>query len=426
MTIIVVEQSLNVAAGDRRPGRVPREGPRPLRRPDRRARRARRPRPRRVPRDGGRLSARRHLHPAGRPRRRSCRASSTGSSPWRIVLVYRSTKVVNFAVGQHGPRRRRPASSCARSTTTSRSGSSLAIAPRSSGPLYGAVVELVVVRRLFRAPRVIVLVATIGVAQLSLRPARLPSRTSSARGCRVPRSRSATVGRSATSASPGRSCSSSSLAPADRRRAQPGSSTGPRSARTVKAAAGDPDLARLARHQPQAASRRSCGPSPAAWRPSRSSCGRRRRAARSASQAVGAEHPPAGAVAAVVAGLDVVPPALVAAVAIGVGEALIRFNFIDQPGVIDARAPRRGARRRAAPGPPNRVGEARRRVLVRAPRHARMPERLRTIWWVRHLDRLALLVLLAGAVVAAAPRHPAVAAAALHDDRRASRSARCR
>ena len=35
------------------------------------------------------------------------------------------------------------------------------------GALYGAVVELVVVRRLFSAPRVILLVATIGIAQPS-------------------------------------------------------------------------------------------------------------------------------------------------------------------------------------------------------------------------------------------------------------------
>ena len=36
------------------------------------------------------------------------------------------------------------------------------------GTLFGAVIELVVIRRLFNAPRVIVLVATIGVAQLAL------------------------------------------------------------------------------------------------------------------------------------------------------------------------------------------------------------------------------------------------------------------
>ena len=53
------------------------------------------------------------------------------------------------------------------STTASRSGSRWR-SRSSSAPRYGAVVELVVVRRLFRAPRVILLVATIGVAQLSL------------------------------------------------------------------------------------------------------------------------------------------------------------------------------------------------------------------------------------------------------------------
>ena len=37
-----------------------------------------------------------------------------------------------------------------------------------AGIIYGAVVELIVIRRLFTAPRVIVLVATIGIAQLSL------------------------------------------------------------------------------------------------------------------------------------------------------------------------------------------------------------------------------------------------------------------
>ena len=38
-----------------------------------------------------------------------------------------------------------------------------------AGVVYGAIIELVVVRRLFRAPRVILLVATIGVSQLSAR-----------------------------------------------------------------------------------------------------------------------------------------------------------------------------------------------------------------------------------------------------------------
>ena len=84
-----------------------------------------------------------------------------------IVLVYRATRVINFAVGNMGlvgaglfvllvvqygvPVLARPRSS-----------------PSSVGTLYGALIELIVIRRLFDAPRVIVLVATIGIAQLSL------------------------------------------------------------------------------------------------------------------------------------------------------------------------------------------------------------------------------------------------------------------
>ena len=91
-----------------------------------------------------------------------------------IVLIYRSTKVINFAVGNMGlvgagllvilrRQLRRP--------VLDRRWPS----PWSSAPLYGALIELVVIRRLFKAPRVIVLVATIGVAQLSLAdPDRLP------------------------------------------------------------------------------------------------------------------------------------------------------------------------------------------------------------------------------------------------------------
>jgi ABC-type branched-subunit amino acid transport system ATPase component/ABC-type branched-subunit amino acid transport system permease subunit len=82
-----------------------------------------------------------------------------------IVLVYRSSRVINFAVGDIGV----PAAAL------------LAIMVAKShwpywpaligvvlvGTVSGAVVELAVIRRLFRAPRVIVLVATIGVAELA-------------------------------------------------------------------------------------------------------------------------------------------------------------------------------------------------------------------------------------------------------------------
>ncbi len=87
-----------------------------------------------------------------------------------IVLVYRSSRVINFAVGDLGV----PATAL------------LAImvglhhwpywiglvAALAVGALSGTVVELAVIRRLFHAPRVIVLVATIGVAELAQAVAR--------------------------------------------------------------------------------------------------------------------------------------------------------------------------------------------------------------------------------------------------------------
>src|SRR4051812_32009001 len=81
-----------------------------------------------------------------------------------IVLVYRSTRVINFAVGDMGV----PAAGLL-GVMAGAHGWPYWIAFVGAllvGTFTGAVVELSVIRRLFRAPRVIVLVATIGVAQL--------------------------------------------------------------------------------------------------------------------------------------------------------------------------------------------------------------------------------------------------------------------
>ncbi|HEY7138308.1 MAG TPA: branched-chain amino acid ABC transporter permease/ATP-binding protein [Acidimicrobiia bacterium] len=82
-----------------------------------------------------------------------------------IVLVYRSSRVINFAVGDLGV-----PSAALLATMVGTSHwpywPALLVAV-GAGTLAGTVVELVVIRRLFRAPRVIVLVATIGVAELA-------------------------------------------------------------------------------------------------------------------------------------------------------------------------------------------------------------------------------------------------------------------
>jgi ABC-type branched-subunit amino acid transport system ATPase component/ABC-type branched-subunit amino acid transport system permease subunit len=82
-----------------------------------------------------------------------------------IVLVYRSTRVINFAVGDLGV----PAAALLGSMAGAHGWPywPAFIAAILVGTLAGAVVELTVIRRLFHAPRVIVLVATIGVAQLA-------------------------------------------------------------------------------------------------------------------------------------------------------------------------------------------------------------------------------------------------------------------
>jgi ABC-type branched-subunit amino acid transport system ATPase component/ABC-type branched-subunit amino acid transport system permease subunit len=81
-----------------------------------------------------------------------------------IVLIYRSSRVINFAVGSIGI----PATSLFAVMAGVHGWPywpSLVLALL-LGTLTGVLVELAVIRRLFKAPRVIVLVATIGVAQL--------------------------------------------------------------------------------------------------------------------------------------------------------------------------------------------------------------------------------------------------------------------
>src|SRR5205823_11252266 len=91
-------------------------------------------------------------------------------------------------------------------------------------------------------------------------------------------------------------------------------------------------------------------------------------------------------VAALIARFRSFPAALAAGVGIGLTEAVVRFNVTDQPGLIDilllvvilvvvALQPRER-------------GEA--DVFSFTPKVDAIPERLRSIFWVRNLDRLVL------------------------------------
>src|SRR3954471_7287762 len=81
-----------------------------------------------------------------------------------IVLVYRSSRVINFAVGDLGvPAAAVLAVMVGKNDWPYWPGLIFAVL---IGTLTGTVVEIAVIRRLSKAPRVIVLVATIGIAEL--------------------------------------------------------------------------------------------------------------------------------------------------------------------------------------------------------------------------------------------------------------------
>jgi ABC-type branched-subunit amino acid transport system ATPase component/ABC-type branched-subunit amino acid transport system permease subunit len=81
-----------------------------------------------------------------------------------LVLVYRATRVINFAYGEMGAF---GAAVLAKLVLDEHWNFFVALAAvLVVGGVVGAAIELLVVRRLFHAPRLIVLVATIGVAQL--------------------------------------------------------------------------------------------------------------------------------------------------------------------------------------------------------------------------------------------------------------------
>ena len=82
-----------------------------------------------------------------------------------VILVYRSSRVINFAVGATGVLASQVmAHMVIRYGAPYWIGFAIAVA---AGAAFLGIAELTVVRRLFTAPRVILLVATIGLAQLA-------------------------------------------------------------------------------------------------------------------------------------------------------------------------------------------------------------------------------------------------------------------
>lgn len=309
-----------------------------------------------------------------------------------IVLIFRATKVINFAVGNMGL----PAAALFALMTINYDLGywfSLALS-LVVGALFAAVVELVVVRRLFRAPRVILLVATIGVAQLAQAIVRAFPDLVSRRNSRYP----VAVGTMWDDVGGVRV-------------------TGPEVmvlvvvpvlaillgwflnrttfGRTVKAAADNPDLARLSGISPKAVSTfvwviggllssvsiillSGTAGSPTGI------------------ENLGPSTLNRALAAAVLAGMVSFPRAAVAGVALGIVEALVRFNFLEQAGLIDFLL---FVAVVVAVFVQTRVQTVEGNSFSFAPRVRPVPPRLKEIWWIRHLGLLVASVAVAIAVL---------------------------
>ncbi|MEU0932536.1 ATP-binding cassette domain-containing protein [Embleya sp. NPDC005971] len=306
-----------------------------------------------------------------------------------IVLVHRSTRIINFAVANMGL-----VGSALFALLAVRYGVPFWIAlPLSlaAGAAFGAIVDLVVVRRLFTAPRVILLVATIGVAQLALViVTSYPE---------VDGSRSYPVWSSASWRPAGVEVTATQLAVLV---------VVPLAAvalgwflgrtvlgKSVTASAENPELARLNGISPKVVStvvwaiaglmatvclilisgRNGSVTSPAV---------------------LGMTTLMRALAAAVIARMASFRVALAAGVGLGLLESVVQFNWLDQPGLTDLvvfalvlAAVFAAGRDKAAEGG----------AFSFAPRVRPVPERLRNLWWVRNLERFALLGLLLFAVV---------------------------
>jgi ABC-type branched-subunit amino acid transport system ATPase component/ABC-type branched-subunit amino acid transport system permease subunit len=308
-----------------------------------------------------------------------------------IVLVYRSTRVINFAVGNMGL-----VGAALLAMTTIDHGIPFWISAAVAlvvGTLYGALIELVVIRRLFTAPRVIVLVATIGVAQLSLAivaalpdiedpSARYPTAVGSTlddiAGVRITGSQLAVlVTVPVVALALGWALNRTMLG------------------RAVKASTDNPDSARLSGISPKLVST-------AVWALAgliatltmvlvAGTSGTTRDLA-----VLGPGTLVRAMAAAVIARLVSIPRAVLAGVGIGVAQAVLQFNFLDQPGLIDfillitVLAAVWFQRR-------SQVDES--RTYSFTPVSRPIPAHLLERWWIRHMGSLTFAVFLAAAVV---------------------------
>ena len=308
-----------------------------------------------------------------------------------LVLIFRSTRVINFAVGNLGL----PAGALLALMQLNWNFGfwvSLALA-LAIGTALGALVEMTVVRRLFTKPRVILLVATVGVAQLMRAvTAALPDADSAGKsypvvaastwndvwpfGLRITGPQitilvvvpivAATLGWTMNRTVFGRA---------------------------VAASASNPDLARLSGVNPKIVST-------FVWTVAGllSSLSiillSGQTGSMSGLENLGPLTLARALAAASIGGMRSFPRAVAAGIAIGVAESVIRFNFITEAGLVDFLL---FLAVLAAVYVQSR-GRADDAILAFVPKVKPIPEHLKQIWWVRAMPRIALGAALAVAL----------------------------
>ncbi len=301
-----------------------------------------------------------------------------------VVLVYRATRIINFAVGEIGV-----VGAVTLSLLTIQYGvpfwPALIIALL-IGLAFGAIVELTVIRRLKSAPRVVVLVSTIGIAGLA-----------QAIAIEIPEPSDASAHY------PSAFSGSWTLAGVNVRGADLGvlilvpvavialiwfldhTMIG----KTVKACAANPSLARLSSISPKLVSTMVWALAAALSTLSVILiAGETSTAAGLAT--LGPQTLSEALAAAVIAGMRSFRVAVVAAVAIGVVQSVLTYNFLAVPGITDLLL---FVAVLVAVIFAKREGDDESQVFAFSPRAHPIPERLRSIWWARNIDKGGLLLL---------------------------------
>ena len=300
-----------------------------------------------------------------------------------VVLVYRATRIINFAVGNMGV-----IGAVVLSLLVLQYGvpfwAALAIALL-IGLVFGAAVEMTVIRRLKNAPRVVVLVSTIGIAGLAQAIAiEIPQPSDSSAHYPTAFNNTWTV---AGVHVRGADLAVLILVPVavlalvwflDRTMI----------GKTVKACASNPALARLSAISPKMVSTMVWALAALLSTLSVVLIAGETSTA-SGIATLGPQTLSEALAAAVIAGLRSFRVAVIAAVAIGILQAALSYNFLAVPGITDLLlfiavfvavifAKRESGEEQA---------------FAFSPRANPIPERLRPLWWARNMDKAGILLL---------------------------------